>query len=173
MKTKLLLLSAVVGLQTAWILGTTLVQERVLTRGTVILLETRPVDPRDLLRGDYMILGYKIGQIPLSFFPPPMTAAVSPGTEVYVGLQPNGEFFEAARASLAPLSPTSGEVILKGRVRSGAGLGTVSVDYGLERYYVPEGKGNPQGQLTVQVAVSAAGRGVIKKVLVNGEPYPK
>jgi uncharacterized membrane-anchored protein len=50
MKLKILVL--VLALQTAWILGTTLVQERALASGKVVLLETRPVDPRDLLRGD-------------------------------------------------------------------------------------------------------------------------
>ena len=54
MKTRLLIL--VLALQCAWLLGTALVQERALREGTVIRLETRPVDPRDLLRGDYVIL---------------------------------------------------------------------------------------------------------------------
>ena len=58
MKLKILVL--VLALQTAWILGTTFVQERVLAGGKVVLLETRPVDPRDLLRGDYVILNYRI-----------------------------------------------------------------------------------------------------------------
>jgi uncharacterized membrane-anchored protein len=57
MKLKLLIL--VLGLQTAWILGTTFVEERGLASGTVVLLEARPVDPRDLLRSDYIILNYK------------------------------------------------------------------------------------------------------------------
>ncbi|MBI3416759.1 MAG: GDYXXLXY domain-containing protein, partial [Verrucomicrobia bacterium] len=55
MKLKLLLL--VLGLQTAWILAPTFQQERALHEGQLILLETRPVDPRDLLRGDYVTLG--------------------------------------------------------------------------------------------------------------------
>lgn len=46
----------ILALQSAWLLGTVFVQERALRAGVVILLETRPVDPRDLLRGDYLIL---------------------------------------------------------------------------------------------------------------------
>ena len=73
MKLKLLML--VLGLQTAWMLGTTARQEFVLARGRTILLETRPVDPRDLLRGDYLILRYKINDVPLKFFVPTLTTS--------------------------------------------------------------------------------------------------
>ena len=51
MKLKLLIL--ILALQTAWILGTVVIQERALTSGKLVMLETRPVDPRDLLRGDF------------------------------------------------------------------------------------------------------------------------
>ncbi|HEY8899147.1 MAG TPA: GDYXXLXY domain-containing protein, partial [Chthoniobacterales bacterium] len=34
------------------------------TPGPRYLLQTRPVDPRDLLRGDYVILGYEISTPP-------------------------------------------------------------------------------------------------------------
>ena len=54
MKTKLLVL--VLALQSAWLLGTAFTQERILRVGQLILLETQPVDPRDLLRGDYVRL---------------------------------------------------------------------------------------------------------------------
>lgn len=35
----------------------------ILKTGKTILLETLPVDPRDLLRGDYVVLSYKIGTL--------------------------------------------------------------------------------------------------------------
>ncbi|MET0406669.1 MAG: GDYXXLXY domain-containing protein [Cystobacter sp.] len=37
-------------------------KERVLTRGTPLLLELAPVDPRSLMQGDYMVLDYAISQ---------------------------------------------------------------------------------------------------------------
>jgi len=37
-------------------------KERFLTNGTILLLELAPVDPRSLIQGDYMRLGYKIAQ---------------------------------------------------------------------------------------------------------------
>ena len=172
MKLKLLLL--ILALQTAWILGTTFVQERALARGAVVLLETRPVDPRDLLRGDYVILNYKISDVALDLFSPPRTNALPPGQTGYVALEPLGQFHEVALASTEPITPAAGQVALKGRSQvrwRGPGVSTVHVEYGLERYYVREGTGNPRGKLTVQAAVSASGRASIKEVFVDGKPY--
>ncbi|RUY82729.1 GDYXXLXY domain-containing protein, partial [Mesorhizobium sp. M7A.F.Ca.CA.001.10.2.1] len=37
----------------------------ILRNGKEVLLKIEPVDPRDLLRGDYIILGYDISRIPV------------------------------------------------------------------------------------------------------------
>ena len=66
MKAKLLI--AVIALQAAWVISTAARQEFLLRRGTVVLLESAPVDPRDLLRGDYVILSYKISVLPAALF---------------------------------------------------------------------------------------------------------
>jgi uncharacterized membrane-anchored protein len=176
MKLKLLVL--VLALQTAWILGTTFVQERALAGGQVVLLETRPVDPRDLLRGDYVTLNYKISDVTLS--PPPAPSdevpsyRVPPGTTIYVALEQRGQFHEVVLASTNRITPAAGQVVLKGRCQSwwnhSAGS-KVHVAYGLERYYVREGTGNPRGKLTVQAAVPDSGQARIKEVLVDGRPY--
>jgi uncharacterized membrane-anchored protein len=39
-------------------------KEQLLAKGTTILLELAPVDPRSLMQGDYMILGYHIARLP-------------------------------------------------------------------------------------------------------------
>ena len=172
MKLKLLLL--VLALQTAWILGTTFVQERGLAGGKVVLLETQPVDPRDLLRGDYVILNYKISDVALSLFSPALTNGPAPGETVYVALGPRGQFHEVVLGSTDRITPAGGQVVLKGQSRSGwnsAARSTVHVEYGLERYYVREGTGNPRGKLTVQAAVPDSGRAQIKQVFVDGKPY--
>lgn len=174
MKTKLLI--AVLALQAAWILGTTLVQERALAGGTVILLKTRPVDPRDLLRGDYIILNYDISDVALSAFSPPRTNAPPLGEAVYVALEPRGQFYEIAQAATAKFTPGPGQVVLRGQSRPwwiAPGQKTVHVEYGLERYFVREGTGNPRGQITVRVAVPASCQGRIKEVLLDGRPYPE
>jgi uncharacterized membrane-anchored protein len=172
MKLKLLIL--VLTLQTAWILGTTFVQERALAGGKVVLLEALRVDPRDLLRGDYVILNYKISDVALDLFSPALTNAPAPGEAVYVTLEPRGQFHEVVLASTNRITPAEGQVVLKGHSRSwwsGAAKKTVHVEYGLERYYVREGTGNPQGKITVRAAVPDSGQGQIKEVFVDGKPY--
>ncbi len=37
---------------------------RVLREGSEVTLQTRPVDPRDFLRGDYVVLNYEITNLP-------------------------------------------------------------------------------------------------------------
>lgn len=168
------LLTLVLGLQAAWMLGTVFVQERARATGKIILLETRPVDPRDLLRGDYVILNYKISDVPWSLFSPPLTNELPLGSTVFVGLEPRGKFFEAVRASTSKLAASGSEVMLKGKSEywwRGLSTNAVHVEYGLERYYVREGTGNPRGKITVEVAVPVSGRGLIKQVFVDGRPY--
>jgi uncharacterized membrane-anchored protein len=172
MKSKLFILTTILGLQTVWVLGTAFVQEHALSSGAIVNLETQPVDPRDLLRGDFVILSYKISDVPLSLFSPPRTNTLVPGTTVYVLLEPRGQFHQLVRAGLEPFRPEKGQVQLRGQtVARWGGREGVRVEYGLERYHVPEDTGNPRGKLTVQAAVPASGRPSIKQLLVDGQPY--
>jgi len=170
---KIKLLALVLALQCAWLLATTFMQERALRAGQLILLETRPVDPRDLLRGDYVTLGYKISDVPWSAFSPAITAALPAGTTVYVALAPTANgLYEVTRAATSSFTPDSGQVLVQGKSRYWWGAtNSVRVDYGIERYYVHEGTGNPRGKLTVQAAVPKSGRATIKEVFVDGKPY--
>jgi uncharacterized membrane-anchored protein len=178
MKTKLLFL--IVALQVAWVAVTIAVQERALRTGEVVRLETRPVDPRDLLRGDYVILNYKISTLPAGIFPEEsqadLTNSALNGRDVYVLLEKRGEFHEAVSASLEPVEDTAQRPQLRGTIQHSwrdrnQTNAPVRVEYGLERYYVEEGTGNPRGKLTVDVSVPASGRGLIKQVYVDGVPY--
>lgn len=173
MKLKLFIL--VLALQSAWLLGTVFVQERALRDGAVVLLETRPVDPRDLLRGDYVILSYKINRIPVDLFSPPLSDTLPDGSTVWVSLASRGEFHEIVRASTERFAVGAGEVLMKGESNWWGGgrdaAREVRVEYGLERYYVSEGTGNPRGKLTVQAVVTASGRASIKQVYLDGKPY--
>lgn len=171
MKPKLLML--ILALQTAWLLGTVAVQESALARGRVVLLETRPVDPRDLLRGDYLVLNYKISNVPTSLFAPPLSDRSPYGRTVWIALSPREEFHEIVRASLEKLEPaTTNEVIIRGETYGWSNMERgVSVSYGLEQFFVREGTGNPRGKITVQAVVPASGRASIKQVFVDGKPY--
>jgi uncharacterized membrane-anchored protein len=172
MKYKLFMLA--LALQSAWLLGTAAVQEHALATGKIILLETARVDPRDLLRGDYLILNYKISDVPTSQFSPPVTKELPAGTSVFVAVVPGtNQFYEVTRAGTQEFAPAAGEVLLRGKSEWNwrNGSGSIHVGYGIENYFVAEGTGNPAGKLTVQAAVTKAGRASIKEVFVDGKPY--
>jgi uncharacterized membrane-anchored protein len=126
----------------------------------VVLLETVPVDPRDLLRGDYIILGYKIGVLPDKT---PDGESWREGETVYVTLRQNGAFWETDYVS--QYDPGEGRYIC-GTVRNGR------IVFDLEKYFVPEGKGRPPGKITVEVAVRPYGRAQIKQLYSDGKPWP-
>ena len=172
---KLKLLALVLGLQVAWILATVTTQELNLRSAPTVLLETRPVDPRDMLRGDYVILSYKISGVPLGLFQPPLAEVPHAGQTVFVVLEPRGQFHEAVSAALQRPQPAPGQVVIRGTTeqswQTSRSNATVRVHYGLERYYVAEGTGNPRGKLTVHAAVPDSGAATIKEVFLDGKPY--
>jgi len=121
----------------------------VLRDGQEVLLKVEPVDPRDLLRGDYVRLGYDISNIPVS-----MIGNVPSGAQwieagpVFVRVKKDGDgIWNMVSASLyEPPStpPGDGEIDIRGMVDDGRGLGridTLNVEYGIERFYLPEGEG--------------------------------
>lgn len=170
MRLKLFVL--VLALQLAWLLGTVATQETALVRGQVIRLETQPVDPRDLLRGDYLVLNYKISNVPKSLFTPPLAENLPSGETVWVAVSPHGEFYEIVRASRERFEPAADAVLIKAQTswnnrRSDA----VSLQYGLEQYFVRERTGNPRGKITVEAVVPSSGRASIKQVFLDGRPY--
>ncbi|MBD9372173.1 GDYXXLXY domain-containing protein [Rhizobium sp. ARZ01] len=154
----------------------------ILRIGTEVRLKTAPVDPRDLLRGDYVTLGYQISTIDKSIITG--EAPVVSGLQtLWVRLVPGADgLWTASQASFAPLTQQEGSVVartspfeyypgLDGQVPD-----TISVAYGIERYYVPEGEGrvleearNAQA-LEVAARVSTAGRMQIRQILLDGEP---
>jgi len=107
--------------------------------GETILLRVVPVDPRDLFRGDYVILSYDItrptrdGSVATAATWESLSQLV--GRTIYTRLEPDadGKHWHAAGYQLDP--PSDGKFI-RGTV---ANLGTV--DYGIEQYFVQEGKG--------------------------------
>ena len=114
MKLKLFIL--MLALQCAWIGYTVATQEYGLASGKLVMIETQRVDPRDLLRGDYLILNYKISDVPPNLFSPPVKNDLPPGTKVFVALAPGtNEFYQVTRASTAELSPAAGEALLVGK----------------------------------------------------------
>jgi uncharacterized membrane-anchored protein len=75
--------------------------------GTDSVLEMQPVDPRDLRRGDFVILRYDMSRVALNDLSPPAneSAQFTSKQHIYAELRPDGEFHGFHRASLDPLAP--------------------------------------------------------------------
>lgn len=124
--------------------------------GGSYFLKVRPIDPRDLLRGDYIVLGYDISWLPSS------VNESSLPNKVFVILEKNGEFWSIA--SVLPQEPAAGVVYLKADRRGR------QLIYDIERYYVREGHGTPSGEMKVEVAITD-GQARIKQLFVNNQPW--
>ena len=128
--------------------------------GKTYLLKAEPVDPRDLLSGDYVALQYAISTLPDRFY---ISGFNIP---IYVTLQPTGTLLEIGDVTEAP--PTGDVPYLKGRA-SGR-----QISYGIERYYVPEGKGkHVPGDLYAEIVIQPSGTAQLKKLYSAGKPWPR
>ena len=153
----------------------------ILRNGADIRLKTAPVDPRDLLRGDYVILSYPISSIPKSIVTGE-TPASSGRVHLSVRLKPDADgLWGATEARFGSLPAEDGSVVLRtlpfDYYPSSDGLpDTLFVSYGIERYYVPEGEGRVledarnQQELEVEARVSRDGTPQIARLFLKGEP---
>jgi uncharacterized membrane-anchored protein len=154
---------------------------RVLREGREVTLQTRPIDPRDFLRGDYVVLNYEISNVPAGA----LRGQPVVSRQVYVKLAPKPDGTYEALSVHAEHVPVSGrEVLIRGRVTGGAGCGNdrrvfcdrLFLNYGIERYFVPEGEGRTiesarnQGKVQVVAAITRNGGAAIKRLLLDGKP---
>lgn len=151
----------------------------ILRDGREVLFHSKPVDPRDLLRGDYVVLEYEIDRLSASLLAvPPEKDAVTREGPIHVRLSKGADgYWHAVSASLYEpfaVPPSADEVDIAGKVEAGRPLGPglmVDVDYGLGRFYVPEGEGRviEDGMrargMTVKVAVAPDGTAQIKALI--------
>lgn len=151
----------------------------ILRTGTEVLLKAAPVDPRDLLRGDYVILNYDISNVPATTL-----VGARPSAEgeqrVSVRLQKQADgYWGIAESSFQPLAAKADTVVLDSLpfdYHPSAEATSIKVDYGIENFYVPEGEGHnleqapAAGRLAVAIRVSAGGIGEIRSLLLDGQP---
>ena len=150
--------------------------------GEQVLLETMPIDPRDILRGDYVTLGYKISFIDHEMLLNAIGDANddfdyvdrNSGRGIFVTLQKDARGIGTVKSVSATRPP--GGLYLRGVMtdrRSGIG-------YGIGVYYVPEGtgreiedriRGMDETQILVDVRV-LRGHPVIKGLLDFEETVP-
>ena len=150
--------------------------EWALARAATIRVAVVQRDPRDLLRGDYIWLEYRFSEIPVSAFAGQRRPQT--GDRVWIALVPRDGVWEMTAASLARAALGPGQRVLAGKVeyevgRSG-GAQRVRVRYGIERYYVPEGKGRPPRweKIEAELALTEGGRPLLTRIFLDGRPYP-
>jgi uncharacterized membrane-anchored protein len=160
MKTSLKGFIVIIALQAVFLLSWAGWHEYVRQHAPVILLKTRPVDPQDLLRGDYMILGYEIADVTIP-------AEVGTYGACWVVLAPNGEYHQAVSVSVEKPTLAPGQLAVR------AERGSRGLLFGIENYYVPEGMGTPTfNLLQVEASVSPTHQLFIKRLLLDGKAYP-
>jgi len=136
--------------------------------GQEILLKTVPVDPRDLFRGDYVNLRYEISSIDLysTMFDGPFVS----GEDVFAILAKGEKFWSVTRVGHYSQPPQKNEVCMKGKVTASYD-NRVNVEWGIESYFVPEGKGmdieREIRDVSVLVSVDRTCRALIKELYIN------
>lgn len=148
-----------------------------LTYGTKILLKTRPVDPWDFFRGDYVNLNYEISRLNLKVLPHE-GGPYKRNQTVYVKLQQVGKYWEAR--SLHNQPPDDGSLFIKGIVQYHDNFDYndyLVISYGIESFYVPEHQGREietsQILPDVEVSVDSSGNAAISRLFINGKEFGK
>ncbi|MBO6758719.1 MAG: GDYXXLXY domain-containing protein [Roseibium sp.] len=139
--------------------------------GEEVTLELMPIDPRDLLRGDYVIVNPAIRTLPDTL--PGAEGSIAPGETIYVGLSagPDGiarpQAVSRDRDRLGPLA-IAGQVV----DRTSADL---RIDYGIDAFFLTEGAGKeiealPADRVRLVIALTEDGRSLPLRLLVDGVP---
>jgi uncharacterized membrane-anchored protein len=146
---------------------------QLLRTGREIVLPVLPYDPRDLFRGEYVVLTYAIARVAtVSAGDVP----VKPNQTLYVTLEKSGEgdwrAVEASRTLKREDGPD--RIVLKARALWGW-PGPLSMRYGIESYFVRQGEGRKlealtrERKLSVLVAVGKDGTAAIKGLIIDGK----
>ncbi len=170
-----LLLLLGLGFQMVVLVGMTASRAIPYWTGDTVLLRVIPVDPRDIFRGDYVILGYEFSQLPpggVAGLAPPNSrqeAIEARGRTIYVSLVPeaDGVHYRAETFSLTP--PPSGKY-LRGTIQM---QGRNQLEFGIESYYVQEGQGRAYEnairtrRLSAEVSIAPSGQAVLKGLRIE------
>lgn len=169
---KRILFYAAVALQLGLLLGMIGRKSYTVACGSRIVLKCKPVDPQSLFRGDYVILDYEIST-------PDLESARDPqrfyrGQPVYVTLRKSGPFWNATGVYSCLPTLADGEVLIRGRAN-----GRGAIAYGIESFFVPEGKGRDietrqwhGSELTAEIALDRFGHAVLTQIFLDGRAVP-
>ncbi|WP_159881229.1 GDYXXLXY domain-containing protein [Paenibacillus puerhi] len=162
------LAAALVLLQVLVLIGVALSYYAISWYGQDVRVKTVPVDPRDLLYGDYVNLSYEISEISPALWKG-SAEGVKRGQVVYVVVRttPDGTSIPVGAYDRKP-DLMSGETMMKGRASyQWEPLDwRLRVNYGIEKYYVPENTGKEleekASDLIVHLKVSSWGQAKIE-----------
>jgi uncharacterized membrane-anchored protein len=143
-----------------------------LVTGQTVLVRVQPVDPRDLFRGDYVILSYDFSRAPREGIEGLSEKERGSwkkfeGRAVYVPLVPDTTAGHWRAEKPTVVKPVSG-LFLKGHMRRYG-----SLEFGIEAYYVQEGTGLRyeaairDRQLSAELAVTSGGQAALKGLRIN------
>lgn len=119
-----------------------------------VFLETRPVDPRDILRWDFVILSYQLEE------EEKMKTFLQQNTftqwdTFYVILDKNTEWGVKIQ-SISQTKPTDSEIFIRAKIGT-----RWDIDFGIGKYFVPEGTGRNiervRGDMEVLVRIDKYG----------------
>jgi len=132
--------------------------------GKSIRVRTIPVDPRDLLRGQYIRLRYPFSDGDIE---------APRDSRIWVTLREKTidgtRFHEPYRYSKTkPKIERSDDVLIRGIFKT-----RDSLSFGIEKYFVPFGTDTPKvDSITVRLRIGNDYQPRIEKVYVNGRPWP-
>jgi uncharacterized membrane-anchored protein len=143
-----------VAIQVAIILSIILINFAVLSRGASILLR---------IQYDISNLSYAT----------PVESGLAEGETIYLILRKDYKFWSVRSAQ--KVRPAGDQIFVKGKVAS-QGSGSYHIVYGIEQYFIPEGKGSHlwkrSDEAFAWVAVDDQGNAVLKKIFVNDIAWP-
>lgn len=166
------------GLLTAALIYMIIDRVNLLSSGRVIALQVIPVDPTDMFRGDYVVLNYKISRLNLGELDG--DDDIQSGT-AFVTLKNENGVWQAVAVHRAKPQTATDQAVIQGTVTSSyrndeKGPLQLSIAYGIESFFVPQGQGKPIEELrnkddvTVDVVLDVDGRAAIKSLKVAGQP---
>ena len=201
-KTKQILLSLIVVLQVVSIIVFITIQEVRFSESKIITLQTQPVDPRDIFRGDYVILDYEISHLTENTTKRNGSDKTTccyyefwdeTDKDVYVFLKPAGDVWHAIGVSSSYdgdnlITDTNTNITefvrIKGklttvdnieRIDGEENIRELEITYGIENYFVQVDTGKTietADDVKVNVKVNKHGDSQIESLLVDGNKWP-
>jgi uncharacterized membrane-anchored protein len=133
-----------------------------LITGKTYVLKTAPVDPFDVFRGQYLIIGYEISRI--SNISDVSKYVV--GQEIYVKLEQDSSGISHP-IGISLEKPENN--FIRGKITN-FGSNSLVIEYGIENFFFEKEATFPTQNMTVEVKVSDFGKARISKILQNGKP---